>query len=144
MSLRLTKAQREKVRMMFGGRCAYCGELLGERWHADHVEPVERKVQYVRGKGFVATGELYKPQNDTLENLMPACPPCNIDKHSMRLESWRSKLQDATGVLARNNPTYRHARRFGLVQETGAAITFYFERAAAEIGSRITQEPAEQ
>lgn len=126
--LRLTKQQREQLRMMFDGRCAYCGALLTDRWHADHVEAIERKLQYVRGKGLVPTGESYKPENDTIENMMPSCPPCNIDKHSMSLDGWRRKLQDATGVLSRNNPTYRHAKRFGLVQETGAVITFYFER----------------
>ena len=36
-------------------------------------------------------------------------------------------IQDAANVLTRNNPTYRHAKRFGLVKETGAAIRFHFE-----------------
>ena len=31
-------------------------------------------------------------------------------------------------VLARNHATYRHAVRFGLVQETGAVVVFHFER----------------
>lgn len=124
----LTKSQRENLRMKFDGRCAYCGDILKDRWHADHMEAVERKLQYVQGKGLVPTGEFYKPENDCIENMMPACPPCNIDKHSMSLDGWRGKLQDATGVLTRNNPTYRHAKRFGLVHETGIVITFYFER----------------
>ncbi len=35
----LTKKQREKLRMKFGGRCAYCGcELPEKGWHADHVQ----------------------------------------------------------------------------------------------------------
>lgn len=112
---------------MFSGRCAYCGSELGAKWHADHVEPVLRESRYERGKGFVATGRMEIPQRDRVGNLMPACPPCNIDKHCMSLEEWRSKLQRATEVLARNQPTYRHAVRFGLVQETGAQIRFYFE-----------------
>lgn len=116
------------MRLKFAGRCAYCGEQLGERWHADHLLPVVRDCKWVWGKGFVPTGELLRPQHDTIDNMMPACPPCNIDKGSNSLEWWRKKLQDATAVLARNNPTYRHARRFGLVAETGASIRFYFER----------------
>lgn len=28
--------------MKLGGRCAYCGCELGEKWHADHVKPVIR------------------------------------------------------------------------------------------------------
>lgn len=125
--MKLTKAEREQVRMKFGGRCAYCGELLGDRWHADHFEPVERIIKYVSGKGAVQTGECYRPERHRLDNMMPACPPCNIDKHSMTLEGWRRKLQDATNVLMRNNPTYRHAKRFGLLTETGARVTFHFE-----------------
>lgn len=38
----LTKKQRAELRMKFGGRCAYCGCELGEKWHADHVKPVIR------------------------------------------------------------------------------------------------------
>jgi 5-methylcytosine-specific restriction endonuclease McrA len=128
----LTKAQREKIRQMFDGRCAYCGEPLSDRWHADHVEAVNRKMTYIHGRGFVPTGELWRPENDRVENLMPSCPPCNIDKHAMPLESWRQKLARSTDVLAKNYPTYRHAKRFGLVAETGATVTFHFERLAKE------------
>jgi 5-methylcytosine-specific restriction endonuclease McrA len=123
--VKLTKAQRATLREMFGGRCAYCGCELGDRWHADHVEAVHREW-WKKGGG------VERPEHDTLENLMPACPPCNIDKHAMSLEDWRKKLQRATEVLTRNQPTYRHAKRFGLVVESGAAVVFYFERFAAE------------
>jgi 5-methylcytosine-specific restriction endonuclease McrA len=115
---------------MFAGRCAYCGELLTSRWHADHVEAVNRKMRYDRDRGFVPTGELWAPENDRLDNMMPSCPPCNIDKHAMPLEAWRQKLARSVEVLTNNYPTYRHAKRFGLVSETGASITFYFERVA--------------
>lgn len=118
---RLTKSERETVRGKFGGLCAYCGKPLGDRWHADHFEPVRREW-------WKKDGGMERPQNDTLDNLMPACAPCNIDKHAMSLDEWRRKLQDAAGVLARNHATYRHAVRFGLVQETGAQVIFHFER----------------
>lgn len=59
--------------------------------------------------------------------MMPSCAPCNIDKSRMALEVWREKLQRAVEVLARNNPTYRHALRYGLLRETGARVQFYFE-----------------
>lgn len=132
--MKLTKAQRHTLFAMFDGRCAYCGEPLGDRWHADHVLPVERKLTFHRGRGLVATGELHRPENDRFENLMPACPPCNIDKHSSPLEAWREKLARSLEVLARNQPTYRHARRFGLLCETPQPVVFYFERIAAREG----------
>ncbi len=133
--MRLNKAQRAELRQKFGGRCAYCGCELGDSFHADHLESVQRKLEHVRGKGFVATGELYRPEHDHIENMMPACAPCNIDKHSMPLESWRGKLTNTLGVLQRNNPTYRHALRFGMLEEKPAPIVFYFERHSAVSGS---------
>jgi 5-methylcytosine-specific restriction endonuclease McrA len=123
--MKLTKAQRATLRDKFGGRCAYCGRELGDRWHADHFEPVRREW-------WKKDGGMERPENDHLDNLMPACAPCNIDEHAMSLEEWRKKLQRAVEVLTRNHPTYRHALRFGLVQETGATVTFLFERAASE------------
>ena len=126
-SMKLTKADRELLRVKFGGRCAYCGDPLGETWHADHFRPVKRIIQYVSGKGAVTTSECYHTARHCLDNMMPACPPCNIDKHSMDIEDWRRKLQDATNVLERNSPTYRHAKRFKLLHETGVSVTFYFE-----------------
>ncbi|AZC19588.1 Phage-associated homing endonuclease [Pseudomonas sp. CMR5c] len=42
--MRLKKSEREQVRLKYGGHCAYCGVLLGDRWHADHLEPVVREL----------------------------------------------------------------------------------------------------
>lgn len=126
--MRLTKIEREAIKAKFGGRCAYCGEPLGDRWHADHLEAVIRETEYHYGSAFRPTGKLLRPEHDHIGNLMPACAPCNIDKGPNSLEWWRGKLQDATAVLERNSSTYRHAKRFGLVAETGAQIKFYFER----------------
>src|SRR6266545_3672970 len=93
----LNKIQREQVRMMFGGRCAYCGCLLAEKgWHADHVKAIDRELMFARDKNdrtiMVATGKLYSPENDCYENLFPACAPCNIDKGATSLEDWRAYL----------------------------------------------------
>lgn len=125
--MKTTKAQRNALFNRFGGRCAYCGAPLGLRWHADHVEPVRRGLVFQQGKGLVPNGQMDRPENDRFDNLMPSCAPCNIDKHSMSLEAWRQKLQSACDVLGRNNPTYRHARRFGLVVETAKPVLFHFE-----------------
>lgn len=121
----LTKSQRAALRMKFGGRCAYCGGELDERWHADHIEAIDR--QWWK-PGSPAT----KPQLDVLENLNPACPPCNIDKHSMTLEAWRQLMQRSNEVLMRDVPTFRRAVRYGLVSLNSEPIVFYFERLAAQ------------
>ncbi len=134
----LTKAQRADLAGMFGGLCAYCGGPLGERWHADHIEPVIRDMQYVRGKGYICTADVLHGDRDTMANLFPACAPCNIDKHSLTLEYWREIIQRRCDVLLRDNATYRSARRFGLIVETGITVEFHFEKVARAALSEAT------
>jgi hypothetical protein len=131
MSLRLTKAQRATLREKFGGCCAYCGQPLGDRWHADHFEAVQR-CMVVKGGRLVASGTMDKPGNDRLENLMPACVPCNLSKHSMTLEGWRGWLAGHINSLNQYHPIYRLVKAYGLVVETGAPVTFHFERIAQQ------------
>ena len=130
--MNLTKKQRETIRVLFGGKCAYCGVDLTGRWHADHVDPVERQFKFVRDKRdrlrMVATGKLYRPQNDRLENLYPACAPCNIDKHCSLLEAWRKRLEDLAENCRRNVSAFRHAERFGRVTIVGGPVVFWFEK----------------
>lgn len=137
----LTKAQRETVRLRFGGHCAYCGTKLEKGWHVDHLKPVHRRSKWVRGKGPVLTGEVDHPEREHPDNLYPACAPCNIDKHSSSLETWRKKLQDACNVMRRNSPTYKHALRFGLILETQTKIRFYFETHQRKLKPRPIKTP---
>lgn len=128
--MKLSKAQRAALREKFGGRCAYCGQPLSDKWHADHIEAVERKLERVPGIDVYrlrASGEFHKPQNDTLANMNPACPPCNIDKHSLSLESWRAIIERSNEVLARDVSTFRRAVRYGLVSLSPKPVVFYFE-----------------
>ena len=123
--MRLTRAQREIVRNRFGGKCAYCGCDLPDRWHADHFEPVVRMDWLRPGEAPV------RPENHRLENMMPACPQCNISKHSLSLEEWRNWLAGHVNSLNQHHSVYRLAKSFGLVQETGREVVFYFERKSA-------------
>ncbi len=129
--MKLTKIQRAELREKFGGRCAYCGGPLGDRWHADHIENVERKMIYVPGKGPTCTAEMHRPERDTIENMNPACAPCNIDKHSMTLEGWRAQMQRSNEVLLRDVSTFRRVVRYNLVSLNTTPIVFHFERVAA-------------
>lgn len=120
----LTKKQRAELREKFGGRCAYCGCQLGEKWHADHIEPIVRNdwLKIPRGPDW--------PERDTIENMNPACPPCNIDKHSLSLEHWRQMIERSNEVLMRDVSTFRRAVRYGLVTVNAPAVVFHFEHAA--------------
>ena len=131
----MTPKRREDLRMMFGGRCAYCGcELPVKGWHADHVEPVIRETKWVRSTDakpgrFVPTGTLLRPQNDTDDNLFPACRACNIDKGSSPLEDWRGWLQDRmVDSLRKQVANFRHAERFGIVKISREPLVFWFEK----------------
>lgn len=77
--MRLTKKEREKIRAMFGGRCAYCGKELGDKFHIDHIKSIFR-------------GWDEKPDRageDVKDNLVPVCARCNLRKGSSSLEHFR-------------------------------------------------------
>ena len=126
----LTKAQRAVLREKFGGRCAYCGQPLSDKWHADHIENVDRELKHIPGRGLVATGRMHRPERDTVENMNPSCVPCNLDKHAMTLEDWRGMIERSNEVLTRDVSTFRRALRYGLVQLNTQPVLFYFERVA--------------
>lgn len=112
------KQERQAVYDKTGGRCYYCGRLLKDRWHMDHVKPV------VRNPG---SGEMEKLSNDEFYNKVPACPRCNQWKASMSVESFRGMLENLITVLNRDSSQYRMAKDFGLVRETGRKVMFHYE-----------------
>lgn len=126
--MRLSKDMREAIRIKFQGRCAYCGCELGDRWHVDHMEPVMREVKTVKKNGSyrLVSGKPLRPENDRLDNLVPACPSCNIDKHCLTVEEWRANLHWTINTLNKNR-AYKFAKKFGLVEEVLKPIRFYFE-----------------
>lgn len=125
--MNLTPKQREALRLKYGGHCAYCGTALDKKWHADHLEAVRRDGKWV-GRTYVQLPTMSRPDLDRLDNLMPACVPCNIDKSDSSLEAWRKRLEASAATLLRNYSTLRHAHRFGLITVHTPSVTFYFER----------------
>ena len=123
----MRKNDRVRLAAKYGGMCAYCGLPLGDRWHADHLEPIGRIHTWVDGKGFRPTGICRRPERDEVGNVVPACAPCNIAKGSLSLEQWRTVLSGAPGILSRSSSTYRNAIRFHLLQETGEVVVFHLE-----------------
>lgn len=130
--MNLNKHQRETLRLKYGGFCAYCGNALTDKWHADHLKPLRREGKWVpagyKRMEYVQTGTSQHPERDTLDNFMPACVPCNIHKSDSSLEQWRRLLEDSHRALTENYSTYRHAKRFGLIIETPPKVVFHFER----------------
>ena len=113
-------AKREEIRMMFGGRCAYCGESLGGRWHLDHVVAVCRND----------AGKMRKPQNDREGNFFPACSKCNILKGPGSPEDLRRALSYMAESVPRIR-TYSHVRhlmRFGKLTIDSKPVVFWYEK----------------
>ena len=118
--MKLTKAQRQTLKNRFGGHCAYCGNELGDRFHADHTEAVYRDKWY--------EGGMLKPQNNVLEKLFPACAPCNLFKSVFSIEQFRHEIQRQTERARITSVNFRTAERFGLVRVEARPVVFYFEQ----------------
>lgn len=54
------------------GKCHYCGVAVGDVYHVDHVVPLSRGG------------------NNLLENLVIACPSCNLSKSDKLPHEWRN------------------------------------------------------
>ena len=131
----LTKKQREKLRMKFGGRCAYCGcELPEKGWHADHVQAVLRKSEQCMKAAekrifrLKSTGDVFRPEADCPENLVPACAPCNLLKTTYSLEMFRMQVSLQVERGRRSSVNFRTAERFGLIQVVNKPVVFWFEQ----------------
>jgi hypothetical protein len=156
--MNLNKQEREALRMMLGGRCAYCGCELGAKWHADHVDPIYREwwktpqwlkyhalkphfnkdtqsLEFVPNDAIKST--MMRPENDHIGNLFPSCAPCNIDKGANSLDGWREWLHHRiVDCLRSNSSTFRHAERFGVVSINTAPLVFWFEKWRMEHGEK--------
>ena len=124
--------------MKFGGRCAYCGcELPEKGWHADHVEAALRKWDFGTRmpngtRRTVATGEFWKPENDAIDNLFPACAPCNLLKTTYSLEMFRKQVSLQVERGRRSSVNFRTAERFGLIEAVDKPVVFWFEQYQVE------------
>jgi len=114
----------------FGGLCAFCGHELGNRWHIWDIEP---RNTIVTIKGAIILG------NDSYENKLPACTSCNTTRghysdchHKINIEQFRAALYSEFEFLRKAQHScyayYKKAIKFGLLEETGKEIIFYFEK----------------
>ena len=150
------KEQRKLVYDKFNGRCYLCGTELNGKFHVDEVLPIRRNYKYADAywehkitkekvipqnrksemelsdykyvdRKLVRDGEMH-PERFHIDNQMPSCASCNINKHSMSLEEFRKLVQGFMKHLNELNTQYKIAKRYGLVKETIKPIVFYFEQ----------------
>lgn len=105
--------KRERVKAKTNGCCAYCGCVLGEKFHVDHVRSKHSHRQHGQ------TGW------DDFENLVAACSPCNLYKSDLSLEDFREKINKAHERLLQH-AGYRALLRYGAGQ-VEVPYTFFFE-----------------
>ena len=114
---RLKMTKRQTVYDKFNGRCAYCGCELKAGFHIDHIEPIRRN----------SDGSCLNPQNESLSNMNPSCPSCNIMKHNQSIEQFRVMIKNFVTNLNKYNNQYKFSKKYGLITENDVEVKFYFE-----------------
>ena len=113
--------KRKAIYDKSGGKCWYCGCKLNKGWHADHFYPVKRR------SNKWSDGSLGHPERDVEDNKVPSCASCNIMKSQMSIEQFRACISRFVESLNFYTNQYKFAKRYGLIKETGAKVTFWFE-----------------
>lgn len=124
----MKKSTRDIVFNKFGGKCYLCGTNLVSGWHCDHKEPLKRNATYNKSLGmYVYDGTCRRPEAEHIDNLMPACASCNVNKRDRSIDGFRKLIQGFITSLNRDSTQYKIAKRYGLIQEDIKPIKFYFE-----------------
>lgn len=121
----MNKKDRETIKNKFAGCCMYCGHELGEKFHVDHIKPI------YRGRSRVTEDAAnFDPNHgtDTMDNLGPACIPCNLWKKTFTIDQFRAEVEAQPQRLMEKNGGMRLAYRFGLVATFSYPVVFWFER----------------
>lgn len=127
----VSKKNRGIIFNKYDGRCAYCGTALQKGWHVDELLPVRRNYVFDHEKSkWVLDKEnpYYHPERMHIDNQMPSCPSCNINKHSMDLEEFRNLVGGFINSLNRDSTQYKIAKRYGFITEIIKPVVFHFER----------------
>ncbi len=123
-----SKKDREIIFKKFDGKCAYCGCELQKGWHVDELLPCRRNFKYDEIRHYVWDGTYEHPERLHIDNQMPSCPSCNINKHSDTIEEFRHLIENFINSLNRDSTQYKIAKRYGLISENPRPVVFYFEQ----------------
>lgn len=125
----MTKSERELIRAMFGGRCAYCGKLLGNTFHIDHKTPMHRGMPGAKDRDKKAV-------------RYPSCIRCNLWKKTFSVEQFRQEIMAQSARLLRDSAAFRLASDFGMVEVRYSQPVFYFENSVAQVLDRTKDKAA--
>lgn len=129
--MNISKKNREIIRDLFHGKCAYTGTELLPDWQVDHVKAVRRNWW---------TNTAILPMNHNIENMIPTQKIINHYKHSMNLVQFRGFMLYFHKRLAKlpKNPKVKKsikrkaymlevARLFDITTDKPFTGIFYFE-----------------
>ena len=128
----ISKKDRELIKNMFDGKCAYTGTELLSDWQIDHVNPLRRNW-------WLNNSALFK-ENHNLKNMFPTQRIINQYKHSMDLEQFRNfmkyfhirisklpKNPKTEKSIKRKNNMLKIAEVFDITPDKPFLGKFYFE-----------------
>lgn len=100
----ITKGDRVAMLKYFEGRCAYCGDTLPNRWHADHIVSVDMGgFNHVSNRvpSCPRCNEQEKQGRDWLEFLKSNCGSDKVifDKRKKKIENWRNSHSPVTSPV---------------------------------------------
>lgn len=109
------------------GKCAYCGcDLNLKSMTIDHVDPIVRPLE-LRNHQIVTKNVKGTPDQEHIDNKLPACRSCNSYKSSSSIESFRQRIAHWPDVFIGNNPCFRAMLRFGIIEIIKKPVVFEFE-----------------
>lgn len=125
----MNQKDRLAIKNKYNGRCAYCGVVLGKRFHIDHIFP-QSKSHYLQSptmKELFNLDKLNISNVDDIANLNPSCGRCNRWKQTYSIEEFRKEIEAQAKRLRKYQAGFRLAEDFGIIQEINTAVIFYFE-----------------
>lgn len=115
----IQKKLRELVYAKYNGHCAYCGcEIEYKDMQVDHANSLWGNV-------YLGNSKI---QNDSLDNLMPACRQCNLYKGGSNIEAFRTLLKETFEKNSLNTWQIRFGIKYGMIEKHPWDGKFYFEK----------------
>ena len=116
----MKKRVREAAFKKTDGYCYLCGdEITIDNCHIDHKVPLMRNY----GLSKKETERL-----NHIDNLFPACRPCNLLKATFSIEDFRHQLSMQVKRGRKQSINFRTAERFKLITINQNPIKFWFRR----------------
>lgn len=125
--------KREKIKLKYGGLCAYTGKPLDDKWQVDHITPLWHFDVY-RNKYPIDMDINHE------SNLLPCLRIVNHYKREKNLESFRAYMytfHERLAKLPKNPRTEKTIKRIAYMMEIANAFhitvdqpfsgVFYFE-----------------